>query len=79
MHCLSPQTKQVGMQNNTQLLQQPKNSVCQMAKSYSICILECRSHPRWLCGSGYNNQWKHLMWHGAIIHKKTVRMHFARR
>jgi len=32
MHCFTPQTKQVGMQNNTQLLQQPKNSVCQMAK-----------------------------------------------
>jgi hypothetical protein len=48
-------------------------------KSYSTCILECRSHPSWLCGSGYNNQWKHLIWHGATIHKKTVKMHSARR
>jgi hypothetical protein len=32
MHCFTPQTKQAGTQNNTQLLQQPKNSVCQTAK-----------------------------------------------
>jgi len=33
MHFLIPQTKQAGMQNNTQLLHQPKNSVCQTPKN----------------------------------------------
>jgi hypothetical protein len=32
MHCFTPHTKQAGTQNNTQRLQLPKNSVCQMAK-----------------------------------------------
>jgi len=32
MHCFTPHTKQAGTQNNTQLLQLPKNSVCQTAK-----------------------------------------------
>jgi len=32
MHCFTPQTKQMGTQSNTQLLQKPKNSVCQKAK-----------------------------------------------
>jgi hypothetical protein len=58
IHCFTPHTKQAGTQNNIQLLQLPKIQYVRRLKSYSTCILECRSHPCWLCGSGYNNQWK---------------------
>jgi hypothetical protein len=45
MHCFTPQTKQSGTQNNTQLLQQSKNSVCQMAKKLQHLYSRMQKSP----------------------------------